>query len=635
MASLFRKPVHKRFLFIGVLVRSLELGAVAHTAASEATCKLGTQACLENERAKSPGLLQARQTSERANVEEDASMDPDSGDARSPLGEAIERTVICSNSNVTFDACLQASGAPPEFPEYGTVKDNTGKVYTFQAFIMAVSKDLEPPPQAMFPIVFHLHWRKRDAVVSVTNLNSVTTSSALLQGPSNVMKAQQFLWAAESLAKYHGDTDHCARDIFRRASWKRSWWGRWIRSCPRNYDLTYYPWLGYKCKQACGKAVGIPQFPAKCLGAAGPWCARNNGICESVIAHVAINVAELLVNVASLGSVATSVKAAATAVKTWQAATAAAKAAAKEAAKKAAKAAVKEVAKQLLSTSVENFLKSLMLEVTGERIDKMEVEEILQHGAESLAKAALIDKYPDTEALLLGIANLVDPTGIAGVYTALQADSCAEHYIGPMPPVERFKQLPTGHNCGVNFAHIQTKADCDKAGITFYGTDAGSATEFRNGLHGFNKGCYWLQGELRWTRPSVDRPNIGRDDAVPLCLRTAPTPRPTPIPAPTPAPGDCPLGQYTAWDSGSSSNRCKWCTGSVRRRRSSYDCTACPTGKSPKRGQDDCETEVVPLPTSCTWTSDCVVPGVYGAFDVRCASGKCYLAKDCGKYSCR
>merc|ERR1719446_300324 len=132
--------------------------------------------------------------------------------------------------------------------------------------------------------------------------------------------------------------------------------------------------------------------------------------------------------------------------------------------KAAMKKAVKDIAKKMLKKARKNLKKEI--KSRGKELREEVKEAILQGGAEQVAEVFIAKTDGDYLAeTAVEILKEVDPTGIADVVGAFEADRCRDKVIDPFPEVEytctQGKYQPSNNQHGSS-ANVKDYSTCAK-----------------------------------------------------------------------------------------------------------------------------------------------------------------------------
>jgi len=178
------------------------------------------------------------------------------------------------------------------------------------------------------------------------------------------------------------------------------------------------------CNKRCTKDRSSEQFSTTCgLG----YCSIDSGACVAFVAKIAVAFLEMLSNFIPGAAAMNRLRAVAkTLVKAGMTA------ARKMALKAAIKAAVRDVKKRLMTEAKKN-LKKYMKQKAKELREELQ-DELLEGGAEQVAETMIAKTEGGAiKDAAIEMVQAVDPTGISGVVSSFEADSCDSKYIDDMP----------------------------------------------------------------------------------------------------------------------------------------------------------------------------------------------------------
>lgn len=251
---------------------------------------------------------------------------------------------------------------------------------------------------------------------------------------------------------------------------------------------------GDACEHNCGRD-GLEHINTGCW----TYCAADNGACADRLARIALAFMDVLSNFYPPAKGIAAIK---------KAATTGSKLALRVAIKKAAK----QVAKKLLKKAKKN-LKKYMKNKKKELKEEMQ-DAILEGGIEMVVEARMskdssLDERIKKEAEEM--AKAVDPTGIADLVDAIEADSCDSKVIEAMPvggleDESADNEVHLGDPGKYCVPIITEEARC-RAAAKAYGASFGSAQAWPSSS-GVNKGCWSFKGSNKFDFNTAASPNF-------------------------------------------------------------------------------------------------------------------------------
>lgn len=249
---------------------------------------------------------------------------------------------------------------------------------------------------------------------------------------------KQKAWLVKMAKKLEqGDVCHRSSSL-PQTGWSTNSWGvpyPWV-SCGDSDDF-----VTGSCMPHCGKAGRLPQLPVTCglnaLGALHPlnagvnFCAEDYNACGAKAAEIAFSVLDVM------SVLVPPAKALTAAVKMAKAAKALKKVGkAKEAAaqlRKCKDEMYKAVQGKVLKmkTQMKKDLKDFMKEMRKDLKDEV-MDEILDEGLHTAVMSTMKD-HADLGDIAYELIAAIDPTGLLGLWEAVQISNCVAFMISPMP----------------------------------------------------------------------------------------------------------------------------------------------------------------------------------------------------------